>query len=211
MQLTELGKAGLDLHNSGDVNVISTDMGDLKGNALSWQPQDINKACIIHSSTCGLLHAFYGPRAGTYERPFPLPPQIDIRKGNAFHCSALFLRSLWADEGIAFRPVLAWGWEDWDFWIRVHDKVCQGLDPCDGHSSCASALTTGLRTARQVGLRPVYIRKPVFLYSSAGARRDKKAHMASFCSDHMPFCKAVLQLANSRLYNVCAVTERGVL
>jgi glycosyltransferase involved in cell wall biosynthesis len=42
VQLTELGRAGLDLHNSDAVNIISTDMGDLKGNALSWQPQDIN-------------------------------------------------------------------------------------------------------------------------------------------------------------------------
>jgi hypothetical protein len=50
----------------------------------------------------------------------------------------------------------------------------------------------------------VYVRKPVFLYSSAGAGRDKKAHMASFCSDHAPFCRAVIQLANARLYNVCA-------
>jgi hypothetical protein len=69
------------------------------------------------------------PRSNhTIVRALPCPAlQIDIRKQNAFHCSALFLRSLWAEHGLVFRPVLAWGWEDWDFWIRVHDKACTNI------------------------------------------------------------------------------------
>ena len=57
----------------------------------------------------------------TFSWPIPEWDPIDLLKKNKFHCSAVFKKSVWEVAG-GYDPSLPFGWEDWDFWIRVVER-----------------------------------------------------------------------------------------
>lgn len=49
------------------------------------------------------------------------PPDYNVstlHRMNQFHASAVYKRELWELVG-GYRPALFYGWEDWDFWLRI--------------------------------------------------------------------------------------------
>lgn len=76
---------------------------------------------------------------GDWEYSWNLPqydPQ-DLRYFNAFHCSAVILKSLWENTPGGYPRTTLFGYEDWAFWLEAE---------------------------KYVGLKPVNIREPLFKY-----------------------------------------------
>lgn len=76
---------------------------------------------------------------GDWEYSWNLPkydPQ-DLRYFNAFHCSAVILKSLWDNTPGGYPRTTLFGYEDWAFWLEAE---------------------------KYVGLKPVNIREPLFKY-----------------------------------------------
>ena len=47
--------------------------------------------------------------------------ETELLQQNKFHCSAVYHKSLWTISG-GYDPSLPFGWEDWDFWIRITER-----------------------------------------------------------------------------------------
>ena len=76
---------------------------------------------------------------GDWEYSWNLPkydPQ-DLRYFNAFHCSAVIVKSLWDNTPGGYPRTTLFGYEDWAFWLEAE---------------------------KYVGLKPVNIREPLFKY-----------------------------------------------
>jgi hypothetical protein len=60
-------------------------------------------------------------REKTFSWPIPDWDPVDLLKRNKFHCSAVFKKRVWETAG-GYDPSLPFGWEDWDFWIRIVER-----------------------------------------------------------------------------------------
>jgi glycosyltransferase involved in cell wall biosynthesis len=76
---------------------------------------------------------------GDWEYSWSLPKfdAQDLRYFNAFHCSAVILKSLWENTPGGYPRTTLFGYEDWAFWLEAE---------------------------KYVGLKPVNIREPLFKY-----------------------------------------------
>ncbi|GAM21643.1 hypothetical protein SAMD00019534_048180 [Acytostelium subglobosum LB1] len=59
--------------------------------------------------------------------PIPAWDRKVITKKNLLHCSALYKKDLWSSIG-GYDNSLWFGWEDWDYWLRLDRSLPQGLD-----------------------------------------------------------------------------------
>ena len=49
------------------------------------------------------------------------PKFTDVTRENVFHCCGMIRRDIFSQ--VEYNEALVWGWEDWDFWINVDQKI----------------------------------------------------------------------------------------
>ena len=98
-----------------------------------------------------------------------------LREENVFHCCGLVLKSIY-DSGIMYDKMMIYGWEDWDFWIKLD---------------------------AQIGITSLMVDKPLYKYNVGEDIKEKGAtHQSSFCLKNYQVCKSYLRLNNPCLYDL---------
>ena len=98
----------------------------------------------------------------------------DLPFRNVFHCCGLILRDIVTSSGVYMNSFMSVGWEDWDFWIKLH---------------------------RHVHLKPLYLKTPLYIYSSWSAAPTTRITVSSFCSTHEDLCRSLLYLSNLPVFS----------
>jgi hypothetical protein len=80
------------------------------------------------------LVGFDGTDTSNVVSVWSVPPwdPNELPKQNLLHCCPLYKRELWkATDG--YNPVMIFGWEDWEFWLKVNQKI--PINPYTLHES----------------------------------------------------------------------------
>lgn len=125
----------------------------LRANVSFLDPQRLNVIMPGMGTTKGTL--------GPWQ-----PRDVDrtLKYANQLHCCGLIHRSVY--DNVNYNDALVFGWEDWQFWIRMQHTV---------------------------GIRMYLFHGPWYIYTSFNAEKD---HLASFCNVHHDICTAVLRVAS---------------
>ena len=109
-------------------------------------------------------------------RPFGWQPSQNtttIEESNVLHCCGLYLKSIW-DSGIQYDKMMIYGWEDWDFWIKLQS---------------------------QIGINAIIVEKPLYKYNIGEEKSGSGSHLSTFCFKNREICIAHLHLNNPCIYD----------
>lgn len=96
-----------------------------------------------------------------------------IKERNVFHCCGMYLKSIW-DSGIQYDKMMIYGWEDWDFWIKLEYEI---------------------------GIEAIVIEKPLYKYNIGEEENGSDSHLSKFCIKNFELCVAHLHLNNPCYYD----------